>query len=352
MTTLTSGPSPAIDSTPALTCTPTGRWQRRRRDLCHLILRRIAISIPLLLAVSAGVFFLANRSPFNPLTAYLGDRYQATSTADRASISAALNLDAPWWNLWWQWLTAGARGDLGQSRIYTQPVTSVFAERLPWTLLLSATALALAALIALLLGTLAGLRPGSWSDRLCVAVSVVVQAVPPFVLALASVLVFAVLMRWAPVSGATDPGAAYSVGQVGRHLVLPAVTLAVMQVPWLLLAVRSAVAETVGSAAVRGARTRGLTRSTVISKHVLPMSLTPLVTLIGARLPELIVGAVLIEEVFAWPGLAAAVVDSAKAMDFPLLAALTVATTAVVLAGSLLADVLYLLIDPRITADV
>ncbi len=350
VTTVTTPPAAAPAS--ATGSAAGGRLRRRRRDITRLVARRVAMTIPLLVLISAGVFLLAAYSPFNPLAAYLGSRYQSTSAAERESLTAALGLDAPWWQAWWQWMTAVAGGDLGWSRIYSQPVTTVFGERLPWTLLLSATGLVVAVATAVALGTAAGVRPGSWLDRACSALAVVIQAVPPFVVAIAGVAVFAVTLRWAPAAGATDPGADYSVGQVARHLALPAIALAITQLPWMLLAVRSAVAEAAGSAAVRGARARGVAPAVIVSKHIVPMSVTPLVTLIGARLPELIVGAVLIEEVFAWPGLAATVVESAKALDFSLLAALTVATTAVVFAGSLLADVLYLLIDPRITADV
>lgn len=352
MTAVSTPGTTAVASTAVAGAVPVGRWRRRRREILRLVVRRVLVTIPLLVLVSAGVFLLAERSPFNPLAAYLGSRYPSTSAADRDALTTALGLDASWWQAWWGWATALAHGDLGWSRIYSQPVTGVFAHRLPWTLLLSATGLILAVAVALLLGTLAGMRPGSWPDRVCTGIAVVVQSVPPFVIALGAVTVFAVVLRWAPAAGATDPGAAFSLGQVARHIVLPASALAITQVPWMLLAVRSAVSDAANSLAVRGARARGVSPATVVGRHIVPMSLTPLVTLLGARLPELIVGAVLVEEVFAWPGLAATVVDSAKAMDFPLLAALTVATTAVVFAGSLLADVLYLLIDPRISADV
>lgn len=328
------------------------RWRDRRTDLLRLVARRTAIAVPMLVALSAGVFLLAARSPFNPLAAYLGSRYQQASDAGKEAMGEHLGLGTPWWQAWWAWAGDAVRGDLGWSRVYSAPVTEVLGDRLPWTVLLSATGLVLAVVVALTLGTLAGLRPGSRLDRLCRAVAVVVQAVPPFVLALAAVTVFAVSLRWVPAAGATAPGQPYTVAGVATHLVLPAATLALTQLPWLLLAVRSSVAGAVASPAVRGARARGVGPVRVVTGHVLPVSLAPLVTIVGARLPELVVGAVLVEEVFGWPGLAAAVVDSARALDFPLLATLTVATTGAVLLGSLLADAAYLLLDPRVSPDV
>lgn len=328
------------------------RWSRRRADVPRLVALRLALIIPMMLALSAGVFALAAASPFNPLAAYLGDRYERASADQKAAMAQQLGLDAPWWQAWWTWLSDAVTGDFGYSRIFNAPVTTVFADRLPWTMLLSGVALALAVVVALVAGAYAGLRPGSWADRVLSAVAVVIQAIPPFVAAMTAVALFAVTLLWLPAAGATSPGQDYTLGGVVRHLLLPASVLALTQVPWLLLAVRTSVAAAVESDAVRGATARGSSRRTIVVKHILPVSLAPMATIVAARLPELIVGAVLVEEVFGWPGLASAVVSSAKALDFPLLAALTLATTAVVLLGSLLADVFYLFADPRVSADV
>lgn len=331
---------------------PRGRWRRRRGDLARLVARRTAIAIPILVTLSAAVFLLAARSPFNPLAAFLGSRYQQASEAQKAMMGEQLGFDVTWWRAWWLWAGDAIRGDLGWSRVYSAPVVEVIGERLPWTLLLSGSALLLAITLAIVLGTVAGLTPGSRVDRLCSGVAVVLQAMPPFVLGLAAVALFAMALQWAPVAGASAPGQPYTVGGVATHLVLPTVTLALTQLPWLLLAVRTAVTRAIGSDAVRGARLRGVGPVQVVTGHVLPVSMASLVTLVGARLPELVAGAVLVEEIFGWPGLAAAVVESARAMDFPLLATLTLATTFAVLLGSLLADAAYLLLDPRVGPDV
>lgn len=328
------------------------RWRDRRRDLAGLVGRRVAVGVPMLVGLSALVFLLAERSPFNPLAAYLGAGYQQISTERRESLNDALGFDVPWWRAWWSWAGDLARGDLGWSRVYAMPVPEVFAERLPWTLLLSGTALVVAVLSALLWGTVAGLSPGSRTDRAVTRLGVLVQAIPPFVLALGAVTTFSVLLRWAPVAGASAPGEPHTFAGVLTHLALPACTLALTQLPWLLLAVRTAVARASASEAVLAARSRGVPPAKVVTAHVLPVSLAPLVTIVGARLPELVVGAVLVEEIFAWPGIAATLVSSAQALDFPLLAALTVTTTGVVLVGSLLADSAYLFLDPRVSADV
>lgn len=330
---------------------PRGRWRRRRRELGVLIGRRLLIAVPLLLLVSAGVFALAAISPFDPLAGYLGVRYERATPEQRALLSETLGLDQSWFAIWFAWLGDLLGGDLGQSRVFGQPVTQVVAERLPWTVLLSGCALVVATVVGVALGVWAGLRPGGIVDRCAGGLAVVVQTVPPFVLSLGAIAVFALGWRLLPTGGIAPMGQAPEGATLLRHLILPVGVLALSQMPWLLLTTRAGVVQAVASDAVRGAVVRGLPWPVVVRSHILPVSLAPVVTVLGARLPELIVGAVLVEEVFAWPGIADALVEAAKQLDFPLLAFLTVATTALVLLGSLLADACYLLLDPRVRAD-
>ncbi|TFV44642.1 ABC transporter permease [Blastococcus sp. TF02A-35] len=313
--------------------------------------RRLLLALPVLLGVSVAVFAAAAASPFDPLAGYLGDRYLTAGQEVQDRIAGELGTDRAWWVQYGWWLGELLTGDLGTSRSYAQPVAQVVAERLPWTLLLVGVALALAVVLALLLGTWSAHRRGGWVDRLVTPVCLLVQAVPPFVVALGAVSVFGLALGWLPVAGLTDAGAELSAGQVARHLVLPAAVLAVSQLPWLLLNVRESLLRALAEDHVVAARARGLSERTVVLRHALPTALLPFVTLVGARLPELVVGAVLVEEVFSWPGLAQAVVTSAVEVDFPLLAFLTLLTTAAVLLGSLLADVAYVLLDPRVSAD-
>lgn len=327
------------------------RAARRRREVRGLVWRRLAVLVPLLAVISLGVFLLADASPFDPLVGYLGDRYQFTSDAQRDVLTRTLQLDQAWWVAWTTWLGELAQGDLGHSRAYAMPVIDLIAGRLPWTLLLSASGLVIAVVLGLVGGAVAALRPGSLVDRLAQALSVVVQAVPPFVVALLAIMVGALALGWFPAGGASPVAGPRTVWAVAHHLALPALVLGLSQTPWLLLAVRAEVTAAVSSDPVRAAVSRGIPWRRVVTGHVLPQSLAPLVTLAGVRLPELIVGAVLVEEVFAWPGLAAALVTSARVLDLPLLAFLTVASTALVLVGSLLADVAYLHLDPRVRAD-
>ncbi|WP_371829459.1 ABC transporter permease [Rhodococcoides yunnanense] len=323
----------------------------RRRDVLRMIGRRVLFVIPVCAAVSVGLFAAAAVSPFDPLVAYLGDRYTTTSDADKQVITQQLGFDESWYTTYWRWLQSIATGDLGMSRSFGQPVADVLVERVPWTLLLAGIGLALAASLALLLGVLAGVFAGGLLDRGITAVCIMIQGLPPFVLSLGAISVFALGLGWLPVAGLSDGGADPSFTGVAEHLVLPVAVLALSQVPWLLLAVRESVSTSRGADFVAGAVARGIPASTITRKHILPASLAPFVNVLGVRLPELVVGAVLVEEVFSWPGIAGAIVVSARDLDMALLAFLTVGTTLAVMVGSLMADVGVVLVDPRAATD-
>nr|WP_207782137.1 ABC transporter permease [Phytoactinopolyspora limicola] len=323
----------------------------RRRAVGRMAVRRLLLAVPVLVLTSVVVFGLAAASPFDPLVGYLGDRYLTAGAAEQQQLRDTLGLDDPWYEQYLRWAGSLLSGDLGTSRSYGQPVADVLAERLPWTVLLAGTALVLAVATALMLGVWTAWRQGGVADRVVTAVAHALEGVPPFVVALAAIGIFALGLSWLPVAGLTDAGAAVSVGQVSRHLILPAGVLAVSQLPWLLLHVRQSLIAAFGEDHVVGARARGLPARTVVLRHALPTALLPFVTLVGTRLPELVTGAILVESVFSWPGVAAAVVRSAMQVDFPLLAALTLLAAVVVLLGSLLADVVYTVLDPRVAAD-
>lgn len=331
-----------------LTAPETTRWHRDRlRPAARLLGIRTAIAVPVTLAVSFLIFVVASLSPFDPLVAYLGSNYQTATQSQRDAMRAAYDLDQPWWQAWWQWLGAAAHGDLGWSSTQAQPVAIVLAERMPFTLALSGIALVIAAMVAIGLGCVAGMR-GGLADRLCSVFAVTFAAVPPFVVSLTLVTVFAVGLRWLPTSGARPPGAEYSVGGLLTYSVLPLIALTVAQIPWLLLTTRTAVAESCSSDAVRGARSRGVHGWSLLCGHIAPVSVLPAFALLGTRLPELIAGAAIVETVFGWPGVAAVLVESAAALDFALLAALTVGAALAVLLGSALSDAAAVAVDPRI----
>ncbi|MFJ4682656.1 ABC transporter permease [Streptomyces sp. NPDC091377] len=311
--------------------------------------RRLLFAAPVLLVVTFGVFAVAAASPFDPVKAYAGTAALGADAETLARLRENLGVDQPFTSRWWNWLTSALGGDLGYSSVMRQPVAEVIGERLVWSALLCTVAFVAAVLTGTLLGVLAARRPGSFLDRTVTSLAYSLEAAPVFWVALLAVWLFALRLDVLPAGGLTDTASeVVTPGQVASHLVLPAGVLAVSQLPWFTLYVRQGVADALAEDPVRGARARGLSERTVLLGHALRSGLLPVLTLVGSRVPELITGALLVETVFSWPGIAAATVEAATSVDFPLLAALTTLATAAVLLGNLLADLLYGLFDPRV----
>ncbi|MFI1104816.1 ABC transporter permease [Streptomyces melanogenes] len=314
--------------------------------------RRTLFAAPVLLVVTFGVFAVAAASPFDPVKAYAGTAGLTASQDNLDQLRANLGVDQPLVTRWWDWLTAALTGDLGDSSTLRQPVADVIGERLGWSVLLAATAFLVAIVLGTGLGVLAGRRPGGWLDRCVSSTAYTLEAAPAFWLGLLAIWFFALKLDVLPAGGLTDTASdTVTFGQVASHLVLPAAVLGVSQLPWFILYVRQGVADALEEDPVRGARARGLSERTVLLGHALRSGMLPMLTLVGSRVPELITGALLVETVFSWPGIAAATVQAATSVDFPLLAALTVLATAAVLLGNLLSDLLYGIADPRVGFD-
>ncbi|MGW2813725.1 ABC transporter permease [Streptomyces sp. NPDC001415] len=314
--------------------------------------RRILSAVPVLLTVTFGVFAVAAASPFDPVKAYAGTAGLTASQAELDQLRANLGVDQPVGRRWWDWLTSALTGDLGDSTVMRQPVADVIAERIGWSALLATAAFAVAILLGTALGVLAARRRGGWLDRSVSSAAYTLEAAPAFWLGLLAIWFFALKLGALPAGGLTDTASdTVTPGQAISHLVLPAGVLGLSQLPWFFLYVRQGVGDALDEDPVRGARARGLAERTVLTGHALRSGMLPMLTLIGSRVPELITGALLVETVFSWPGIAAATVQAATSVDFPLLAALTVLATAAVLLGNLLSDLLYGLADPRVGFD-
>lgn len=314
--------------------------------------RRALAAVPVLLGVTLAVFAVAAASPFDPVKAYAGSVGLTASQETLDQLRANLGADRPWYTRWWDWLGHALRGDLGDSGVMRQPVADVVAERIGWSTLLAATAFLVAILLGTLLGVLAARRRGGLLDRTVSSLAYTLEAAPAFWLGLLAIWFFALELGALPPGGLTDTaGDTVTAGQVATHLVLPALVLGLSQLPWFFLYVRQGVGDALDEDPVRGARARGLAERTVLTGHALRSGMLSMLTLVGSRVPELITGALLVETVFSWPGIAAATVRAAVSVDFPLLAALTVLATAAVLLGNLLSDLLYGLADPRVGFD-
>ncbi|HLU33092.1 MAG TPA: ABC transporter permease [Natronosporangium sp.] len=313
-----------------------------------MIGRRLLALPVVLLAVAAFTFFLARVSPRDPVQSYA--TVQSTVRQQTAEeIAAAWGLNEPPHRQFLSWLGNLLRGDLGNSRLLGgQPVLDEIGARLLPSAVLVGAALLLVLVGGLLAGTAAAAFRDTWVDRAVRTLCYVNLAAPSFWIGLLMIWVFAIQLGWLPPGGMTDPRAVDPPLVDLRHLILPALTLAAAQHAWFTLYVRNTVLSVRQDDYVRFAEASGLGRGTVLFRHALPNALLPFLTLTGAHLAELIGGTVLAETIFGWPGVGQLAVQAALAADLPLLLAITLAGSVLVVLGNLTADVSYRIADPRV----
>ena len=320
--------------------------------MARLVRNRALAVVPVLLAVTIGMFALGAASPFDPVRQYAGDSAFTATAENLDQIRHSWGLDRPLAEQYLRWLGHLLQGDLGSSTTLHRPVSEVLADRAGWTLLILGSSLLVVVFVSLVLGTLAAYRRGGWLDRAVQLVGYGVEAMPVFWMALVAIAVLSLGLGLAPVGGLRDVTATgWSWTDVAHHLVLPVGVLALSQCSWFVLFVRDSVLQSLHEDHVTGAWSRGLPARTVVFGHALRTALLPFITLVGTHLPELVGGAVLVETVFSLPGLGSVTVQAAQGGDFPLLAAITLITAVVVLAANLAADVAYAYADPRVRLD-
>ena len=318
-------------------------------------LRRVLTAIPLLLGVATLVFFILSLAPGDAASVYIV-RGMTPETIE--NIRRTMGLNDPLLIRYGKWLLAFLRGDFGYSHFYQTPVRDRILGALPYTLVLASGALFLAFLIGGLVGIGQAVKQGSVLDSLLSGVTLFFYSMPSFWLALMLILIFSVeakaLIGWGlPVSGSQTPGAellgswALAKDRI-LYLVLPTLTLTLILAGGVARYVRTSMLEVIRQDYIRTARAKGLPESRVILKHGLRNGVIPLVTLFGVYFPFLISGTVLIEYVFAWPGMGRLMINSILARDLPVVLAATFLFGGMVVLGNLLADLLYRVADPRI----
>lgn len=299
------------------------------------ILRRLVQMIPVLLIITIVVFVLL-RLTGDPVSLLASED---SSPEQIAAIRTSLGLDEPLLKQYWLYITGLFRGDLGTSLRYRNvPVLDLISERLPATLALAGAAMLVAILISLPAGIIAAVRNGRWQDQVASTFSVLGEAMPGFWLGMMLSLVFAVNLGWLPASG---------YGTIA-HLVLPALTLGTALAALLTRLMRSSMLEVLGQDYIRTATAKGLKDNVVLIKHALRNSALSYVTLLGLQAATLMAGAVVTEQVFAWPGIGLLTVQAVNARDMAVVQAVVLVSSLVVMLANLLVDVLYALIDPRI----
>lgn len=319
-----------------------GRWLAAR--VAHALVT-LAVAVTLL-------FFLMRVVPGDPLSRLSDDR--PISPREIARLRERYGLDQPIGRQYAAFLTGAARGDLGVSIEFGRPVTRLIAERLPATLLLGGTVLLLNFTLGLWLGVRQAVRQGRATDRWLEVASLAGYSVPSFWLGLLLAWLAATHWRILPSGGMhdvlldRDAGGARIVLDVLRHLALPALTLSLVSIAATMRYQRTAMLEALAFPFVQTARAKGITERRVVWHHAWRNALFPVITLFGLWLPVLVTGSVFVEQVFAWPGLGSLAAGAVGGRDYPLLMGTTLLASTLVVAGGLLADLLYALLDPRV----
>ena len=315
------------------------------------ILRRLAKAVLVVFAIVVLNFFLIRLTPGDPALVIAGEA-GAADEKFMTDLRHEFGLDRPLWVQLGVYVGHVAQGDLGFSYRQRTPVIALIAQRLPQTLLLTGTAMALALTIGVGLGALAAMRAGTLADSAITAVALLVFATPSFWIGLMAVLLFSIHLDWLPPYGMTTIGANISglalVSDVAQHLVLPAMTLGLFFVAIYARLTRAAMLEVADLDYVRTARAKGLTERRVITRHILRNALLPVVSYAGLQAGYLIGGSVLIETVFAWPGIGRLAFEAVIGRDYTVLLGVFIVTSIMVIAFNLLTDFIYTLVDPRI----
>jgi ABC-type dipeptide/oligopeptide/nickel transport system permease component len=314
----------------------------------NYLVNRIMVSVVVLFGISVLLFTLLQALPGDPVEimidplSFSGDRDAAV-----AAMRTRLGLDQPLPVQYASWMNELLRGNLGFSIARRRPVAELMLERLFPTLRLMGAALFVAILLALPAGLLAALRNKSMLDYGIAMVSLISISVPTFFVGLLGIYVFGIRLGVLPTSGMNSSTGSGLVDSL-RHLVLPAGILGFSLMGPYVRYVRAAVLDTLSRDFLTAARAKGLSRATIIRRHIIRNSLTPLVTVIAIQIPVLFAGAVVIETIFAWPGLGRLAIEAILVRDYPILLAFVTAVSILVLVSNLLADISYALIDPRV----
>jgi len=331
--------------------------------MARYLLRRLALTIPILLGVSLLVFLMLHSAGGDPAQTILGARADPESIAE---LRRELGLDRPLLVQYGAFLAGAVRGDFGRSYRSNTPVVTEIAARFPATIELAIAAMVIAVVTGVVFGTLAAVRRHSLLDYVSSTVVLLGVSIPTFWLGLILIIVFGLWLRWLPISGRVDPrlGADPSLPFLTltsllqgnwavakdalRHLILPALTLAAWPAAIVARMTRASLIESFGQDYVRTARGKGLPEQLIVVSHAARNALLPVLTVVGLEFGTLLGGAVVTETIFSWPGLGQLTVTAIGARDYQIVQGVVVLLGAVFVLLNLLVDVLYAVLDPRI----
>jgi peptide/nickel transport system permease protein len=314
--------------------------------MAWFVVRRLVQAVPLLIGIALLAFVLLQAIPGDPTVAYRGT---ATVTErDLERIRSELGLDKPVVVQFGLWLWKFVQGDWGVSYVAAQPVLGLVLERLPATLELMAAGLTISVLLAIPLGVLAAVRRYSWVDYALTFFSFVGLSLPIFWVGLMMIVIFSLQLGWLPSAGRGPPGEDPDFVERLRYLALPALSLGLVQVGFFTRYLRASMLDVIGKDHMRFARARGVPPVRLYLRHGFRNAAIPFVTVVALHIPDYLIGALVIETIFAWPGTGRLFWESATRFDYPVLMGVLVIASMIVILSNLLADVLYGLLDPRI----
>lgn len=298
------------------------------------LLRRVVHSLIAVWGVLTIVFLILHLSG-DPVLLLVP---QGATEEDIGRLRHDMGLDRPLVAQYSIFLWNAVRGDFGRSFLQRQPALDLVFDRVPATLLLSSVALLLSVTVGVTVGVVSAWKRNSWWDRIAMVLALIGQATPSFWIGIMAILIFAVWLKWLPPSGYGSP----------QQLILPAVTLGVLSMATTARVTRSSMLEILGQDFIRVARAKGLGERNILLRHALRNAGIPVVTLVALELGVMLSGAVIVETIFAWPGIGRLAVESILARDFPVVQAIVFLSSVIYILLNLLTDLVYTLIDPRI----
>lgn len=307
------------------------------------ILQRLFLALVVIFGVTIVVFLIVQMVPGDPARVILGVQANEENVA---ALRERLGLNRPIHEQYLSWLTNALRGDLGKSLITNQDVLPQIAQRLPASVQLALAALIIGMVIAFPLGIFSAIRPGSKLDLFASILSQVGVSIPDFWMGILFVILFSLTLGWLPPSGYTPINE--DIADWLAHLIMPALTAGLISGAIQTRFIRSAMLEVLHSDYIRTARAKGLREGTVVVRHALRNALIPIVTIIGLQMTALLSALVVVEIVFAWPGLGRLALDAVLDRDYPLLQGTVLVTVTFVTLVNLGVDILYFFLDPRI----
>lgn len=314
--------------------------------MAQYLVKRVLGALPVFFGITLLVFFLMNMAPAT--IADLAGGEDASSAAARAALEANLGLDQPLPVRYVLWLKELLTGDLGLSYRTGQPVLGMIAQRVGPSLILTGTGVAAAVVIGIPLGVMAAWKPRSLWSRLAGGLTLLSFSAPGFFLCVLAIFFFSVVLGWLPAAGMYSAAGGGGLGDLLRHLVLPASVVCLSSLGNLVRQTASACGEVLGEDYIRTARAKGLSEFKVITRHALRNALLPVITVLGPTVANLLTGSFVVEKIFAIPGLGVHFVNSVSQRDYTTIMGVTVFYAAFLMAMVLVVDVFYCLIDPRI----